>query len=359
LSVAKEYVRSVGSALADTAVRIFEGLQPELRSDIFVERAFETLDLTGDSARAEGLCERPQAGTATIAGAADGPTRYSNWKVFGIFSLGLEAGSVDLGAEGCQKPKNSLFGPIQYKLVGSKGFPAYTQLGVVRVGDMLVGAVPGEVSTVAGLRMMAAMQQERPAEVPANNVTILGLTNGDLRYITTPEEYTAQLYEGGSNLYGPLTAEVFAVHLGRLTGSLTPSPTGPIVKVDSIFVLPGDGHPRWPKQGPGPNSLRFEAPPGCRGDTVVVRWYDAPPGSMVPADGLVISLSRLGDGTTVVDDDIDVEVRALGNKRHGHLWETRWTPPGGISAGERFSTTLLRWEGQPEETFECRGDGSR
>jgi neutral ceramidase len=357
LSAATEYVRYVGNALADTARRMFEGLAPRLSSNLSVGRAFETLLLTGDSARQEGLCERPQAGTATAAGGPDGRSRYYGWKVLGVFPLGIEGGghAIDSTRTGCQRPKRTLLGPVQSRLVGRFQFPEFAELAVIRVGDMLIGTVPGEVTTVAGLRMMAAMQAVRPPTVSADNLAILGLANGDLRYITTEEEYWAQLYEGGSNLYGPKTAKVIAGRLHNLTLRLSSGPgePWPDAEVGPISVRPGEAYSYWPETGERPDSLRFEAAPACRDDTVVARWFDAPPGSMVPAQGLVLSFVRLADGYAVVDDDIDVEVRAVGKRRRGFLWESRWTPPGGVTAGDRFTLTLLRWPGSPSVTIKC------
>ncbi len=356
LAAAKTYVRAVGSTLADTAIRIFDDLGPRLRSDLKIERAFETLMLVGDSARSMGLCDKAEAGAASAAGAADGRTRFAGWRVFGLFSLGIEAGgqAIKTTRTDCQRPKRALFGKIQQRLVGQRDFPAYTQLAVVRVGDMMIGTVPGEATTMVGLRMLAAMQLARSAGVPADHYAVLGLTNGDLRYITTREEYWAQLYEGGSNLYGPRSAEVLASRLGRLAASLPSSGSpAPVVRVDEITVKPGDPVSYWPRKGPRPDDLEFERPPACVDDAVLVRWFDAPPGSLVPADGSIIAFERQGDGARVIDDDIDVEVRAIGKDKSGYLWEARWTPAGGVAAGDQFSVTLPRWSDSPAASFGC------
>ncbi len=356
LRVAKAYVRAVGSALADTAKRIFDDLELALSPDVRIQRAFETLALV-DSAETLGICGKAVAGAPTAAGGPDGRARYQGWNVLGIFPLGIEAGgnAVNTSRTDCQRPKHTLFGPVQNRLVGRFDFSAFTQLAVVRIGDMVVGTVPGEATTVAGLRMVAAMAEERPADLPEDRLTILGLANGDIRYITTAEEYWAQLYEGGSNIYGANTAGMIARRLAGLTSSLASGgSSSPIVRVDSISARPGKSSSRWPARGPRPDSLRFELEPTCIGDTVIARWYDAPPGTMVPAEGLIISFHRSG-GPRVVDDDIDIEVRAVGKARRGYLWEARYTPPGGVREGDRFKVRLLRWEGSGSTLAQCVG----
>ena len=49
---------------------------------------------------------------------------------------------------------------------------------------------------------------------------LVGLTDSYLQYVTTPEEYALQHYEGASTLYGPHTAELLGNHLACLAPSL-------------------------------------------------------------------------------------------------------------------------------------------
>jgi len=354
MAAAKAYVRRLGRALGDTAVRIFRDLGASLTSDVEIERAFETLALV-ESADSLGVCGKAETGAATAAGAVDGRSRYLGWKMFGLFSLGIEPGgrSIDTSRTDCQRPKRTLLDDVQSRLVGRFDYSAFTQLAVVRLGDMLIGTVPGEASTVAGLRMMAAMQEARRTGGYGDRVTILGLANGDLRYVTTREEYWSQLYEGGSNIYGPGTAEMLAAELARLTASLTGGSSPPIVRVDSIEARPGTSYALGPERGPRPDALQYDQLPECRGDTVVVRWLDAPPGSMVAADGPIVAFERVGSGEPAIDDDIDVEVRALGGRKEGFLWEARYTPPKGVAPGDRFRVSLLRWDGAAPRIARC------
>ncbi|UCF19028.1 MAG: neutral/alkaline non-lysosomal ceramidase N-terminal domain-containing protein [Gemmatimonadota bacterium] len=354
LTAAKAYVRSVGGALADTAVRLFTSLEGKLSSDLTIGRAFQTLALA-DSAHRLGICPKAETGAAAVAGGPDGPTRYEGWKVLGLFPLGIEAGgsAIKTSRTHCQRPKRAFLGVFQKRLVGRLAFSAYTQLAVVRVGDLLVGTVPGEASTMTGLRILSAMKAAAPAGWPVEHLAVLGLTNGDIRYIATREEYWAQYYEGGSTLYGPGTAKLLADSLAGLTASLFgPQPT---VRLDTIQAEPGKPIDLWPKKGPEPSSPGLSAE--CVGDTVAARWFDAPPGSLVLPDTLNIAFQHLGSGKRVVDDDIDVEVRALGQRRQGYEWEARYTPLPGVRAGDRFSVTLLRprWGGETVEAKSCPG----
>jgi neutral ceramidase len=88
------------------------------------------------------------------------------------------------------------------------------------------------------------MQSERPTQVSEDHVAIMGIANGHIQYVTTREEYGAQLYEGSSNVYGPGTAEMLQDQLRSLTQSLKGN--DPIVAVGPITVKPGPPLIGWP-----------------------------------------------------------------------------------------------------------------
>jgi hypothetical protein len=185
-------------------------------------------------------------GTATAAGGVDGLTRHNRWRLFGLWSLGIEAGgaAIDSSNAGCHGPKRVMAPIFQSRLVGPHQYPSFVQLAALRIGDMLVGVVPAEVTTMAGLRIMRAMQTERPMHVAEDHVAIMGIANGHIQYVTTREEYGAQLYEGSSNVYGPGTAEMLRDQLMSLTRSLKGN--DPIVVVGPITVKPGPPLVGWP-----------------------------------------------------------------------------------------------------------------
>ncbi len=359
LRAARAYVDRVSAALAAHAVSLFQGLEPRLTDDVTLARAFETFQLTGAMAQSAGLCERPQVGTSLVAGGRDGPTRYAGWRVFGLIPLGIESGghAVDPGRTDCQGPKRVLVPLLQSNTVGPFQFPEYAQLAVVRVGGVLIATVPAEVSTVAALRMLAGVREGwartrgvDATAIPADSLAFIGLANGYLSYITTHEEYQVQSYEGGSNLYGPNTARVLADRLEALARSHGAT-TGPTVDVGPFLVRPGSSEEivaRPDSTRPRPTSPAI-LETRCAANTpdVVVRWIDKRPGDVTPADGLMVEFARITPATSVVDDDLDVEVRSVRDVRTGHVWQARWLVPGGVQPGDRFEIQLLRWPGRP------------
>ena len=100
---------------------------------------------------------------------------------------------------------------------------------LLRIGQLHLIGIPGEVTIVAGLRMRRAVAAVVGAEL--HNVLVAGYSNAYIHYVTTPEEYEAQRYEGGSTLFGrwegpALTQTVVelarALHEGRSDDPGTP-----------------------------------------------------------------------------------------------------------------------------------------
>ncbi|MEU9350955.1 neutral/alkaline ceramidase [Streptomyces griseoloalbus] len=71
---------------------------------------------------------------------------------------------------------------------------------LVRIGRLHLIGIPGEVTICAGLRLRRTVAQIVGADL--DDVLVAGYANAYFHYLTTPEEYDAQQYEGGSTLFG-------------------------------------------------------------------------------------------------------------------------------------------------------------
>jgi len=346
LAAARAFVYSVGPRLARSADSLFQALGPRGRSDLRISRAFETLRLPSTP----GLCRRPAAGTSTPGGAEDGRTRLYGYHLFGVIGLGLHEGAAWRTAHGCQAQKRVLLGSLQRRFVGAHGLPEVAQLTVIRIGGLVLGAVPAEVTTRVGSMLKDSL---RAGADGSEAVAVVGLADGFIQYVTTRAEYAAQDYEGGSTIYGPGTAAVLAGSLGRLASTLGPPGTpSPPAEVASVTAYPGGGAVIMPR--PRPLALGFRRDTvllGCRGDVLVARWRDLPPGTLVPADGQLLEIERDSAGRWVPagwDDEPETEVRAIGSRgRSAWIWEVRrsrtpagsyrvrWLERGGVPAFTR------------------------
>ncbi|ORA17892.1 alkaline ceramidase [Mycobacterium asiaticum DSM 44297] len=71
---------------------------------------------------------------------------------------------------------------------------------LVRIGRLYLIGIPGEPTIVSGLRLRRTVASIVGAEL--NDVLCVGYCNAYIHYVTTPEEYLEQRYEGGSTLFG-------------------------------------------------------------------------------------------------------------------------------------------------------------
>ncbi len=356
LAAAREHVERAGADLSARAIALFDRLGGELNDDMSIGRAFRAVALQGESAPS-GLCPKPKMGMAALGGAGDGHTRYHGWRFLGLIDIGYEQGgsAVDKGARDCHAPKRTALVPFHGLIAGPHGFPEAAQFAVARVGGMLVGVLPIEVTTTAGVRMKAAVRHVvGESRLSPDSITLISLANGYLQYVTTAEEYSAQRYEGASNIYGPASARVYGEQLADLAAQVLGIPASSSSEsLDSIIAYPGKPKSIFPARsaGPPPDRLRrsFEHL-ACQGDTTVVRWIDAYPGRLVPADGPLLRIEREveseGWKTVVWDDDPRVEVRALRPRgSRGYLWEARWWPE---SSSGRHRVVLMKRQGFQE-----------
>jgi hypothetical protein len=64
----------------------------------------------------------------------------------------------------------------------------------------------------------------------------IGLANDYLSYVTTPEEFWAQAYEGASNLFGLKTGPVLEAQLAELSSRIDMGGGGAPVKLESCVA---------------------------------------------------------------------------------------------------------------------------
>jgi neutral ceramidase len=134
--------------------------------------------------------------------------------------------------------------------------PKAVPLMVVRVAGRLIATMPGEPTKEVGARL-----EEAVAAAGGAPVVVAGLTNEFIQYFTTPEEYDRQHYEGGSTLYGPLSAPFLWGRLADLARRLAAGqPAQEPYPFDPTNGVPLDGQP----YGTGAARGRIESQPQRR-----------------------------------------------------------------------------------------------
>ncbi len=325
---ARRAVEHVAQRIAAKAMELYGKLDAGPAAHVTLARAFETIDVE-DTTKPSVLCPRPATGMSTFAGAPDSYSRMKGWRLFGLLHVGIDEPSARREPAGCHGHKRQLVSEsFNYKVAGLK-LPTVVQLGVARIGDHLLLFTPAEVTTTAGRRLRdAALRRASDAGLNVREAITVSLTNGFVQYLTTPEEYTAQYYEGGSTIYGPRELPFMAERIGTLAASLHGAP---LVHLQLIASRPGEvkpvvDRPLAAAPDSGLTRPRLIPPLRCGGDTLYADFSAGAPGEWIGDAGPRLRLFKRGAETPVAwDDDPRVAVYLTGRKVP-RRWQLRFTP---------------------------------
>ncbi len=164
---------------------------------------------------------------------------------------------------------------------------------LVRLGGLVLIGLAQEVTVVAGLRLRQAVAQV--LEVPLESVLVQGYANDYAGYVTTPEEYDAQRYEGGHTMYGRWQLPAYVQEVTRVALDLRdgrPSVSAGLPRLKPQKPAPADD--------PAPTTCTVGEPVVQDGVLRVEVRGDDPRGPARPAYFRVEH-----EGGTVVADDAD------------------------------------------------------
>lgn len=102
----------------------------------------------------------------------------------------------------CQQPKGILFSAKNGTIIQEK-YPVQ----IMRFGDYYLLGMPGEFTGAVGVQYR--QDAAKLFGVPESHIILQGYTNAYDHYVTTPEEYDSQQYEGGATLFGRYTSSAF------------------------------------------------------------------------------------------------------------------------------------------------------
>ncbi|WHU47268.1 neutral/alkaline non-lysosomal ceramidase N-terminal domain-containing protein [Gordonia sp. L191] len=200
-----------------------------------------------------------------------------------------------------QAPKFDLF-PLGY-LPPRPWIEQVLPIQLIRIGDLVLACGPAEFTIVAGLRIRRIVADT--LRVPLENVLMQGYANGYSQYVTTPEEFLSQQYEGGETLFGRYTLCAYMQEFDRLArtmaagrrGDLGPTPADTSgLQPNLLAPVPADTPVRDTTFGAVVSAPRSTY---VAGQSVSVSFSGAHPSNRVrrvPADG-----SRPTDGYYVIE----------------------------------------------------------
>jgi neutral ceramidase len=189
---------------------------PDTAAPVPLDSRYLEVELAGGEYTRGRLCSRALLGQASGRGASD--HRSTTDGLVDESSDYAEEPTCDPVLE-CQRPKAPLLGPIQPVLISTEGFPSRVPLALQRLGDRLLAFVPAELTITAGQRVARAVERSYGHGL-GERTLVVGLSNAFIQYVTTPEEYELQQYEGASNLYGSQTLDFLSEKFGWLAVSL-------------------------------------------------------------------------------------------------------------------------------------------
>jgi neutral ceramidase len=308
----------VGRGIGATAAALYNALEPELRDDITLACAFREVDLARDR-RIDGieLPRRPAVGAALVAGAKENVTPI----VHRIPPFRAGHPKRRVSAKNPQGEKWVLGSRwLQPAVIRLREFPHVLPLQVLRIGAHTIVGMPFEVTIESGRRMARAVDEG------SERVIVSSVANEYTGYVTTPEEYRRQYYEGGHTIYGPNTLPFLAAHAAALARALEHTHVVSDPLPVRAFDLKVQRYLPAPEAQPPARrfvaAAHFVDPSATELGYWTIEWIDAAPGNLHWHEPLV----RVEDacGTVVADDQWGaIEVSHLGD----HRYRARWYDP--------------------------------
>jgi len=108
----------------------------------------------------------------------------------------------------CHDPKAIIL-PVGEMKFPYQWAPDLIPTQLLRIGDVVIAALPAEFTTMSGRRVREAITQQFMNSSQKVKVVLSGLANTYSNYVATYEEYQIQRYEAGSTMYGPHTLEAY------------------------------------------------------------------------------------------------------------------------------------------------------
>lgn len=218
--------------------------------------------------------------------------------------------------------------------------PNIVPIQLVRIGELYLAAAGGEFTIVAGLRVRRAVAAALGVEL--QQVLLQGYANAYHEYVTTPEEYDAQQYEGASTLFGRYTLPAYQQEFTRLAVALGAGTTvarGPAPRDLSRLqpnLVPAPGPDTAPPGYEFGSALVQPEPSYAPGTRALVEFVSAHPKHNPRRNGTFLEVQRFAAGRwTRVANEGEWNMRFHWSKRAPatSIATFTWDIPADIPAG--------------------------
>ena len=189
--------------------------------------------------------------------------------------------------------------------------PEVLPVQVLRIGSLVLAAAPAEFTIVSGARVRDAVSAQLGAADGVRHVLLAGYSNAYSNYVTTPEEYDAQHYEGGSTLFGRWTLPGYVQEFSELAaavrqGQPTPSQVRPRdLSGEQKVIGPGVAFDTTPLGRAFGEVAEQPEASYRRGETARAVFWTGHPKNNLRDEGTYLEIQRRDGGTwrTVATDD--------------------------------------------------------
>jgi neutral ceramidase len=208
----------VGRGIGAAAAELFDRLEGELRPEVNLSAGLREIDLTTRPTLGGIQLPPPAFGSATIAGAHENTTAVIHRVPPFAPNHGKRNGSGPHGAKWI--PGGRVLHDL---IVKPASFPSVLPVQALVIGKTMIVGLPFEITVESGRRVAAAVRAQIEgisATTGIEHIAVSSLANEQFCYLTTPEEYSLQRYEGGNTLYGPKSQLFVAAAAGALAGDL-------------------------------------------------------------------------------------------------------------------------------------------
>ncbi|VVC76621.1 Neutral ceramidase [Aquicella siphonis] len=337
-------VERAGRPQYELARNLFESASEVIRGGIDFRHVFVEMDKVNiDPRYTDGQMRMtcpPAIGVSMLAGTADGE---------GVGRQGLSCANISsvIPAFLCENLTTSCQGvkPIALQLGNKKPYPwvpLILPFQEFKLGQLVIVAAPFELTTMSGRRIKTAVQEQLP-KVENNHVVLSTLANAYAQYVTTPEEYQLQRYEGASNLFGPWTLSALRQQYAQLTRSLLSGetvdsgPTPPDLLDAQTNFQPGvlwDSTPSNRQFGDVYKNVESSYKPG---DSVQAIFWGAHPKNNYRLQNTFLEVQHLENGqwkTVRQDRDWDTEYHWQRSGLANSLVTIVWRMPVDVQPGQ-------------------------
>jgi neutral ceramidase len=220
--------------------------------------------------------------------------------------------------------------------------PNILPLQVIKIGNLVIVAVPIEVTTMSGRRIKSTVA-EHLLKSENNHVVISALANAYAGYVATNDEYQMQRYEAASTHFGPWELSALRQEYAKLTQAITdnkPVEQGPLpldlsdIQINLQTGVVSDDVPLLKHFGDVYQNVQAKYKPG---DMVQVVFWGGHPKNNYHTQGTFLEIQRFlnGQWTTILRDrDWGTEYHW---QRHGAAYSLVtivWRMPSDMPAGQ-------------------------